>query len=391
MQSPFAFPVDALTTADVSALRELADILWDRRHEIASEWAHRLSGTLQPVSPVPVSLEPLAALNEAFLSLILSHIRQGDLPTLYQLYYERTRQLIEIDLQRAPAGRVSLSGLYASARVSLGVIEARLRHRDGRLMLAYTKLTAQLMMLVGQAYSDSREEYLRRTFEQINMLSHELRTPLSHLFSYLEMLHGGDFGTVSPEQERVLSDLIHETDDLLLLLTGTLDLSRLDAGRVDVRVEEFPLETVFTDVVNSTPHLSALVKWSVAANVPVLRTDRVKVKQILTNLVRNAVHYGAGPVFMTAARPQPDRIEVSVLDHGPGIKPEDLGVIFDFFQQGGGQAAQLTRDGYGIGLHVVRRLVGLLGGTIEVDSVVGEGTCFRFTLPLEGPASPHTP
>ena len=141
---------------------------------------------------------------------------------------------------------------------------------------------------------------------------------------------------------------------------------------------------MFADVVNGTPHLSPRVKWSVAANVPLLRTDRVKVKQILTNLVRNAVHYGGGPIFMTAARPQPDRVEISVLDHGPGIKPENLSVIFDFFQRGG-QAAELVGDGYGIGLHVVRRLVALLGGTIEVESVVGEGTCFRFFLPLDGP------
>ena len=383
MDAAFVFTIDGLTAADVTALRELADALWDVRHEVAAEWAGRLRGLLPaPAAPAALSLEQLAALNEVFLSLILSHIRQSDLPRLYRLYYERTRQLIEFDLQRAPAERVSLTRLYTSARVSLTVIAERLG--DDRLMLAYTTLMAQLLMLVGQAYSDSREEYLRRTFEQINTLSHELRTPLSHLFSYLEMLHAGEFGTVSPEQERVLSELIHETDDLLLLLTGTLDLSRLDAGRLDIHVEEFSLESVFADVVNSTPHLSPRVKWSVAANVPVLRTDRVKVKQILTNLVRNAVHYGGGPIFMTAARPQPDRVEISVLDHGPGIKPENLSVIFDFFQRGG-QAAELVGDGYGIGLHVVRRLVALLGGTIEVESVVGEGTCFRFFLPLDGP------
>lgn len=387
MDSRSFFVGDALTTEDLASLHELADALWPLRHEVASEWSRRLMELLPDTfstSPRDVSLAQLTGLNESVLSLVFQQIRERDLSALYAIYYEWTLRLIEADLQRAPAHRISLVSLYTSARVSLTVIGEHIGRRDDRLMLAYTKLTAQLMMLVGQAYSDSREAYLQRIFEQINSLSHELRAPLSHLFSYLELLRAGDFGAVSAEQERVLGELIHETDDVLWLLTGTLDLSRLDSGRVELRIDEFPLSMLLTEVVNSTPHSNVPVSCVVPSDLPALRTDRVKLKQIIGNLLRNALRYGEyTPVEITASTPTADTVEVCVRDHGPGVKREDLDVIFDFFARG--EAAALARDGYGIGLHVVRRLAQLLGGTIGVESAPGQGSCFRLAIPLQGP------
>ncbi len=380
-----SFIADALTPRDVAALAELARQLHAVRQTVATEWSHRLMAALPeyfPAGSMPV--DRLASVNEGFLSLILTHIQRGDLQGLYEEYYARTRRLMEANLQRAPLQRISLGSLYTSARISLQVIDEHLSGDHDRLMLAYTKLTAQLMMLVGQAYSDCREDYLQRAFEQINTLSHELRAPLSHLFGYLELLRVGSFGTVSAEQERVLGDLIHETDDLLWLLTGTLDLSRLDTGRTDLRVEEFTLATMFTEVRNLIPHATVPLTWSAPSDPPLLRTDRIKLKQIVGNLVRNAVRYGGNSaVVVTATLPQPGTLEVSVQDRGPGIKPDDLRVIFDLFERGA--ASGLARDGYGIGLHVVRRLVHLLGGTIDVQSAPGVGSCFRVTIPLQNP------
>jgi signal transduction histidine kinase len=374
---------DTLTPQDVRELEALAEVLWTQRYEIAAEWSRRLMELLPGAFPgARVTREQVTEVNAEFLALIFENIRKKNLPRLYERYYAETRRLIEADLQRAPANTISLAGLYLSARLSLSVIHERLGAGAQAQALAYTKLTAQLMMLVGRAYSDSREAYLQRTFEQINTLSHELRTPITHVFSYLEMLHAGDFGPISPRQAAVLSDLMREADDLLLLLTGTLDLSRIDTGHIQVRHESFLLDDVFADVVNGTPHAPDAVRWKVSADLPELKSDRIKVKQILSNLLRNALHYGGGsPVFMTAAVARPGFVEVSVLDHGPGIKPDDLRIIFNFLERG--DAAGLARDGYGIGLHVVRRLVRLLGGRIEVDSVLGQGTCFRFTLPLQ--------
>lgn len=389
MDAPFKFVGEALTAHEIASLRDLAGVLWPVRHAIAVEWSHRLADALPDhFPPESRARQRLPEVNEGFLSLILQQARQGDLQGLYKLYYWGARRLIESDLQRAPARRLSLSSLYTSARLSLVVVAEYLDEDYPRRMLAYAKLTAQLMMLVGQAYSDAREEYLQEAFEQINTLSHELRAPLSHLFGYLELLRSGDFGPVSPEQERVLSELIHETDDVLWLLTSTLDLSRLDTGRVEMRVEEFALTTVLAEVIHSTPHAEGSVTVSVPADLPPLRTDRVKVKQIIGNLVRNAVRYGGGgPVEVRASAPQAGAVEVRVRDHGPGISEKDRQVIFDFFQRGG--AAGPERDGYGIGLHVVRRLAHMLGGTVTVESVPDAGSCFRVTLPLDAEQPAH--
>jgi signal transduction histidine kinase len=388
MNDVFSFAGETLSSADLAALRTLAGILNTVQHAVAEEWSRRLI-EVQPeyFAHGVVSTQQLSEVNEAFLALVLSQVERGDLVGLYRAYYESTRQLLEADLQRAPSRPISLVGMHTSACISLNVIQEYLGPENDRLMVAYTKLSIQLMMLVGQAYTDTREAYLQRTFEQINTVSHELRTPLAHLFSYLELLRAGEFGRVSPAQERVLGELIHEADEILLLLTGTLDLSRLDTGRVVVRTEELRLASLFEELVNSTPLDSVAVTWSVAPDVPVLRTDRVKLKQIVGNLLRNALRYGDGaPVTIGARMARPDFVELAVRDHGPGIRPEDLHVIFEFFERG--NAAGMARDGYGIGLHVVRRLSGLLSGTIQVESVPGQGACFRVTLPVRLPAAP---
>ena len=384
MNDAFRFAVGAVGPADMAALRQLASLLTDIRHDVAVEWTQRLIATEpEHLTSGEVSAAQLIQLNEAFLNLVLGHVEQDNLTGLYEIYYTSTRRLLEADLVRIPSRPISLMGMHTSACVSLNVIQEFLGPGNDRLMTAYTKLSLQLMMLVGQAYTDTREAYLQRTFEQINTVSHELRTPLAHLFSYLELLHAGEFGSVSAEQERVLSDLIHEADELLLL-TGTLDLSRLDTGRVVVRSEEFSLAALLAELVNATPHEGVAVTWSVAPDLPMLATDRVKLKQILGNLLRNALRYGAGaPVTIRTRTAQSELVEISVLDQGPGIRPEDLRIIFEFFERGNG--AGLARDGYGIGLHVVRRLVNLLAGTISVDSSPGHGACFRVTLPFRLP------
>ena len=103
---------------------------------------------------------------------------------------------------------------------------------------------------------------------------------------------------------------------------------------------------------------------------------------IIGNLLRNAIRYGGGaPVTIAAREPEPGYVELTVRDQGPGIRSDDIEVIFEFFQRGNG--ARLARDGYGIGLHVVRRLVALLGGRIHVESAAGAGACFRVSIPRD--------
>jgi PAS domain S-box-containing protein len=166
---------DALTPADRAALRDLAELLWNRRQAIAAGWSRRLMALFtESFASATVSLDQLIEVNLSFLSHILEHARSGDLLRLYDGFYRLNRQLVEDDLRRT-GPRISLQTLYASARVSIAVINDELGPGNERLMLVYAKLTAQLMMLVGCAYSDCREEHLQRAEQALRKSEARMR------------------------------------------------------------------------------------------------------------------------------------------------------------------------------------------------------------------------
>jgi PAS domain S-box-containing protein len=169
MSPRFRSADDSLSAADRRALSELGSLLWEARGVIAREWSSRLMAVM-PESFVgtDTSLEQLSGLNEVFLTVVLEQMRRGDLAALSQTYYDMNRRLIELDLQTTgPRGRISLDSLYTSARLSLQVIGEQLRPEHEPLLLAYTRLTTHLMMLVGLAYSDCREEALQRAQDEL--------------------------------------------------------------------------------------------------------------------------------------------------------------------------------------------------------------------------------
>ncbi len=213
---------DALRAEDLVALGHLADLLWDARGHIAAEWSRRLMEAVpKHFPPGGVSLAQLTALNEAFLSVVLQQIQQHDMAGLYQMFYDMNRRLIEADLQRAPAERVSLASLYTSARLSLQVIQEHLGPNHDRLMLAYAKLAAHLMMLVGRAYSDCREEYLQRTFERIQTLSKLFRDLLESAPDAMVIVNReGEIVLVNSQSEQLFAynraELVGQPVELLI-------------------------------------------------------------------------------------------------------------------------------------------------------------------------------
>jgi PAS domain S-box-containing protein len=168
------FETDALTAADREALKRLAVLLSPRRRGIAEEWSRRLVEARIPSRPDAPSLEQLTLVNFAFLTLVLDYLRIGDLTGLYNEFYDLNRRLVEQDLSSGDAARVSLEGLYNSARISLQVIEEHLGS-ERALVVAYAKLVAQLMMLVGCAYSDCREDNLRQAERALRKGEERLR------------------------------------------------------------------------------------------------------------------------------------------------------------------------------------------------------------------------
>ena len=219
MPSRNASVADTLTTADVVGLKELADLLWDARYPIAAEWSQRLmTSAPQFFVNEGVSLEALTQINEAFLWLVLQQIQRGDLPGLYETYYTMNRRMIEADLHRSPNERISLNSLYMSARISIQVIEEHLGGNHDRLMVAYAKLMVQLMVLVGQAYSDSREEYLQQAETTLRRIHVDLERRVQERTAELLRANSA-LQTEIAERQRVEDDLRREKD----LANTTLD------------------------------------------------------------------------------------------------------------------------------------------------------------------------
>jgi PAS domain S-box-containing protein len=164
---------DALNAAERAALATLSERLWDARRAIAEEWSRRLMEARPEQFPPWVTLEHLADVNAAFLEGVFEPLRRGDLAGLSRAYYGMNRQLIEFALQGAPDSRLSLASLYESARISLQVIGDHLGAEEEHLLVAYAKLAAHLMTLVGLAYSDCREEALQRSRDELEVMVHE--------------------------------------------------------------------------------------------------------------------------------------------------------------------------------------------------------------------------
>jgi PAS domain S-box-containing protein len=194
-----------------TALQVLAERLWHARAGIAAEWARRLMTALPEQVPPWVTHGQLSDVNAAFLAAVLQPLRDGDLAGLSQAFYAMNRQLIEFALQTADAP-FSLTSLYASSRISLQVISEHLDPGQEGLLLAYAKLAAHLMMVVGLAYSDCREEALRRSRDQLERTVHERTTALREANAALQAeIAERERVEASLRREKVFSDTIIET------------------------------------------------------------------------------------------------------------------------------------------------------------------------------------
>lgn len=215
-------------------------------------------------------------------------------------------------------------------------------------------------------------------------MSHELRTPLNVIMGYNEVLRDSGFGPLTAEQADALKRMDHSAGQLLELITATLDMSRLEAGRLPIELTHFDVADLMHEVRDETRELQAqsglAFVWTVPCGVGRLRSDRVKLKVIVKNLLNNAVKFTPEGSVTIAVRPHEAAVEITVADTGIGIAPETVPIIFDPFRQGDSSSTR-RYGGVGLGLHIVRRLVELLGGTVSVTSKVGQGSTFGLWVP----------
>jgi signal transduction histidine kinase len=227
----------------------------------------------------------------------------------------------------------------------------------------------------------------RHKSEFLANMSHELRTPLNAIIGFSEVLLARMFGEVNDKQEEYLQDIFTSGKHLLSLINDILDLSKVEAGRMELELVTFNLpmaiDNALTLVRTRAENHSITLEMDVDDRLGDFVGDERKFKQILVNLLSNAVKFtpegGRVGVHATVAN---GSVEISVSDTGIGITHEDQGVIFEEFRQAGPDHAG-KREGTGLGLTLTRKFVELHGGSIGVKSEVGRGSTFTFTLPVK--------
>jgi signal transduction histidine kinase/DNA-binding response OmpR family regulator len=270
----------------------------------------------------------------------------------------------------------------------------QIQEREKALQNAHDELEQRVRERTTQLAAANKElELQNREVERANQLksqflasmSHELRTPLNAILGFSELLSREVPITKTEKYKRWLEHILHGGKHLLQLVNDVLDLSKIEAGRIELSLENFAVEAAIPEVLSNIRQLAMTKKIQVdvqsQSDVKVY-ADRIRFKQILYNLLSNAVKFTSegGDIKLNVTRD--DRFaHISVTDNGIGILPEDQKVVFDEFRQVGKTTRGVT-EGTGLGLAITKRLVEQQSGTIAISSELGKGSKFTFTLPL---------
>jgi len=250
-------------------------------------------------------------------------------------------------------------------------------------------LNARLFRQLEQQ-STELEVASRHKSEFLASMSHELRTPLNAVIGFSEVLLDRMFGDINARQEEYLRDILNSGRHLLQLLSEILDLSKVEAGRMELETDRFPvgeaIEYSVSMVRERADRRGLRLVVNVADDLGVIEADELRFKQVVLNLLSNAVKFTPeGGVVTVTAVTTDEGVSVTVTDTGIGVAPEDCERIFESFQQGRRGAS--SQEGTGLGLTLCRRIVGLMGGRMWLDSEVGVGSTFGFTIPTRSAAA----
>jgi signal transduction histidine kinase len=216
-------------------------------------------------------------------------------------------------------------------------------------------------------------------------MSHELRTPLNAILGYTELILDNIYGETPEKMHGVLERLQANGKHLLGLINDVLDLSKIEAGQVTLSLEDYSLRdvvyTVFTVVESLATRKKLALKVDVASNLPLGHADERRLAQVLLNLVGNAIKFTDQGEVAIKATVADGSFTVTVRDTGPGIAPADQAKIFEEFQQADSTATK-KKGGTGLGLSIAKRIIKMHGGRIWVESDVGKGSTFAFTIPV---------
>ena len=233
----------------------------------------------------------------------------------------------------------------------------------------------------------ARQEELERAMTARNRfyasMSHELRTPINAIIGYNTLLLDHIYGPLNEKQTHGLQRTHRAANHLLELVNDVLDLSKIEAGKIELTLQPVPfpgiIEDLFVTVRPLTDEHETPLELRIDGSPKSIISDPRRVRQILLNLLSNAIKFGRGrPILVEALLAAPDHIEIAVTDQGEGIEPDDVSRIFDEFVQ---LSNSHQLGGTGLGLPISKRLAALLGGELHVQSERGKGSTFRLRLP----------
>ena len=232
---------------------------------------------------------------------------------------------------------------------------------------------------------EAAEAATQHKSEFLANMSHELRTPLNAILGYTELILDNIYGEVPEEIREVLERLDKNGRHLLSLINDVLDLSKIEAGRLVLSLDDYSMADVIQTVITSVEALAAekniKLNVIVPADLKIGRGDQQRIAQVLLNLVGNAIKFTERGEVKVEVDVSDRTFLISVVDTGPGISVADQKKIFKEFQQADGSSTR-EKGGTGLGLSIAKRIVEMHSGQIWVESVPGKGSDFRFTLPI---------
>jgi signal transduction histidine kinase len=263
-----------------------------------------------------------------------------------------------------------------------GHVEVPNRDELGSLAANINRMNEELRRLYGELETVSRHKS-----EFLANMSHELRTPLNAIIGFSELLQQEPVGQLNEQQHAYVDDVLDAGRHLLALINDILDLSKVEAGKMELELTEVELRSTLES--GLTMHAGGAARAGIALGLSLdpaeitVRADERKLRQVIFNLLSNAIKFTPPEGRVTVSAHLADGVvEVAIADTGPGIAPEDQDVIFEEFRQAPAGAG--TRpEGTGLGLPLSRRLIELHGGRLWVESTPGTGSIFSFTLPAD--------
>jgi signal transduction histidine kinase len=247
-----------------------------------------------------------------------------------------------------------------------------------------SKTDAQLELLKQE--KEKAENLAKLKSEFLNQVSHELRTPLAVIIGYIECITDGLYGEIETKHQEILQVVAKQSTHLKNMIDQILIYSRLEAGKQPIRVEELNLAKVLSDLKDTFEFLCRQkglgLQWELHRESILVRSDAIRLKEVISNLLQNAVKYtDHGSVTVRTEKLPNNGIMVEVEDSGMGISETHLASIFEPFMQVHKTSTENSRGGIGLGLSIVKKHLEQIGGTISVKSELGKGSTFRIVLP----------